>query len=111
RLAVGVGQFKERRVEPSTDRAAAEIRRAKAHALFFGKRDHINGPCERTAAERLHRGYSEQYAEHAVILTAIRHRIHMGADDEDALASSRPSVNQIADRIDADGQPRFAHPL
>ena len=112
-LATGISMLQQAHVEAAGDRAAADIVRGKAHALLFGKADHVDmkrQPPAR-AMKFLHRHQAGQDSEPAVVVAAIEDRIVVRADDQRLRGriGGRVAAHDIADPVDLGRHPGRGH--
>src|SRR3954463_2898266 len=101
-------------IEPAGECAAAEHRRAEAHAFLVAKADHLErkrqpAPGTREGTDAFDR---RDHAEHAVVAAGVAHGVEVRAEDE-ARCAARAAViaaDGIADRIERRAHAGFAHP-
>ncbi len=114
RDAVRVAAIEQRGIESAQHRAAREEAGAEARALLVGERGHLDRVRDALAArmELGDAGDRHEDAEHAVVASAVPHRIEVRAQENAGRAGIRRLVasDHASDGVDAHAHARFLHP-
>src|SRR5688500_3409887 len=111
---LGILRIEHPGVERAGERTAAEHGRAEAHAFLVAEAHHLDGKGQPLlfAIQQIDAFDGGDYAEHAVVLAGIAHRVEVRAEHEAGQSRPRALVApaRVADRVEPRLHAGLAHP-
>src|SRR6185312_6707740 len=114
RRSLGIAAVEQRRIEATRQRATSDHRKAEAHAFLVTERDDLDRvwQLDATRGEVAGGGDCAQDAEDAVVAAGIDDAVEVRAGDDARRIGpcACASADDVAERVDLDGEAGVAHP-